>query len=296
MLFDLVVLGTDPAGVSAVELAANLGHRVAIVEDPENFGQFKAIGLNRKPNSAVRHFCGSARFATAEALEIRRSQQTQVISARHFLLACGNRPKRPAHVPFDGKRIFDSDEVTRQAQLPPSLLIVGAGQHGLRCAADLLERDVRISLVDLSKTLDPARESLGTQILWERIQQASCPVHWGTTVLGVENRKSVATVFYDNGSIESYGGVVFAVGRVGCTQQLNLPRPDLLLDETFRVWCDETGQTGLPRFYAVGSVVGFPRFEGSPAEEAEHIIRQMFGEAISLKPPAFFRMEKQLSR
>jgi NAD(P) transhydrogenase len=208
----------------------------------------------------------------------------------------GTRAKRPLHIPFDGRRILSSDEMLPVDELPQNVLVVGAGEHGVRCAAHLLKRGVRVSLVDQSPGKPLAGVSRRSEADWRQVTLGRCPVSFGTTVLGVESRRSAVTVFYDNGSIETYGAVAFAVGRIGCTEHLGLPRPDLLLDETDRVWCNERGQTGLPHIYAVGSVVGFPRFAGTPQEEAEQIIGQMLAEETLPKPPAFLKGRKRVPR
>ncbi|MCA9068642.1 MAG: FAD-dependent oxidoreductase, partial [Planctomycetaceae bacterium] len=115
-------------------------------------------------------------------------------------------------------------------------------------------------------------------LAWDTVRALECPVHWGTTILGVERRHSSVIVYHENGSIETFDGVVFAVGRVGCTDHLQLPHPDLLLDETQRVWSNEFGQTSLSHIYAVGSVVGFPKTSVSPKQQAlrlvEHLIQE----------------------
>jgi pyruvate/2-oxoglutarate dehydrogenase complex dihydrolipoamide dehydrogenase (E3) component len=72
-----------------------------------------------------------------------------------------------------------------------------------------------------------------------------------------------------------------------------LPWPDLLLDENHRVWCNERGQTDLPHIYAAGSVVGFPRFPGTPSQEAEHIIGHILAEDTLPKPPVFLKGKKR---
>ena len=288
MLFDLAVLGNDPAGLAAARLAAEAGQRVAVVDDPENFGRTESLVPDR---TGIRHFSGSTRFQTDQSLEIAFSGKTQSLRARRYLLACGDRPKRPAQIPFDGQRILDSDEARGRDDLPGTRLIVGAGKHGLACAADLLRRGGRVSLVDQCRSIDSKASAPEQARFWETIREARCPVHWGTTVLGVENRNSAVTVFYDDGAIESYAGVVFAVGRLGCTDRLDLPCRDLLVDESCRVWCNEWGQTNVPHIYAAGAVVGFPRFAGTPAEEARHILPALLAEAIPPKP-AFLRKDR----
>jgi NAD(P) transhydrogenase len=293
MLFDLLVLGTDPAGLEAARLAYDLGQSVAIVDDPDHF---EAQTLAKAPLPNMGHFNGMVKFLAWDSLEIADSARAVRILARRILLAMGTKAKRPVHVPFDGQKILTSDEILKRETLPQNVLIVGAGEHGIRCAAQLAKRGVRVSLVDQSAA--PGSKGLPRRIqpYWKAVSEARCPVSLGTTVLGVESRNSAVTVFYDNGSIETYGAVAFAVGRLGCTEHLQLPRPDLLLDENLRVWCNERGQTGLAHIYAVGSVVGFPRFAGTAVEEAEHILHQMLTDEALPKPPAFLKGKNRVPR
>jgi NAD(P) transhydrogenase len=273
MLFDLVVLGTEPAGLLAAERASELGRRVAVVNDPAHFssrGQLTPFN-RQKPN--IRYFNGFAKFASDESLEIADSRETCRIRGERFLFACGDRPKRPVHLPYDGQTILDSDEILRLPQSPQSVLIVGAGSHGTRCARELLSRGAKVSLVD-QREFDLRGTSVPTGDVASRIQ-------WGTTILGVERRERGVMVFHRNGSFESFGAVIFAVGRWGCTEHLNLPRSETLLDESRRFWCDDVGQTENPRFFAVGSVVGFPPRDFTPEEEAERLIRRLYPQGIS---------------
>lgn len=59
------------------------------------------------------------------------------ISAEAVMVACGTRPLRPAHIPFDGKRIFDSDQLLWGGvrDVPRDLIVVGAGVIGMEYAS-----------------------------------------------------------------------------------------------------------------------------------------------------------------
>lgn len=268
MQFDLVVLGSETPGLLVAAQAADLGHRVAVADDPKHFRRdFGQIHQAKLP-PRIPYFSGFTKFATDESLEITNSRQKRSINARRFVFACGTRARRPSHVPFDGGAIRDSDDIWNPADVPQSVLVVGAGRHGLASARQFLAMGTKVSLVDQRKT--PPQTSMPVN------DPLSCRIHWGTTVLGVERCESRVRVFHGNGSFETYGGVVFAVGREGCTSRLNLPRSETLLDETGRFWCTEAGQTEIPQFYAVGSVVGFPRRFLDPAEEADQVIAQAF--------------------
>jgi NAD(P) transhydrogenase len=52
---------------------------------------------------------------------------TQTIHADKILIATGSKPFRPADIPFDGQRIFDSDSINTLSYLPKSIAITGSG-------------------------------------------------------------------------------------------------------------------------------------------------------------------------
>lgn len=277
-------------------LASELGQSVAIAQDPQHFKPHEASEWELAGPSRLGYFTGCVKFLAPDSLEITNAERIERVEGQRLLLAVGTRAKRPAHIPFDGQKILTSDEMPRLDDLPQNVLVVGAGEHGVRYAAEMVQRGVRVSLVDQSSGANSLGLARRNPADWQEVTEARCPVSWGTTVLGVESRRSAVTVFYDNGSIETYGAVAFAVGRKGCTEYLSLPRPDLLLDENFRLWCNERGQTGLSHIYAVGPVVGFPRFAGTPRQEAEHVIGQMLVEDMLPKPPIFLKGRKRSPR
>eukprot|EP00986_Skeletonema_menzelii_P010392 scaffold5067_cov161-Skeletonema_menzelii.AAC.4 len=49
------------------------------------------------------------------------------IQASKILVASGSTPFRPGGIPFDGKRVFDSDSINTLSYLPKSVAIVGSG-------------------------------------------------------------------------------------------------------------------------------------------------------------------------
>ena len=59
------------------------------------------------------------------------------ISADRFLVACGTRPLRPPDVPFDGSRVFDSDQLLwgGVSMIPRDLIVIGAGVIGMEYAS-----------------------------------------------------------------------------------------------------------------------------------------------------------------
>lgn len=55
------------------------------------------------------------------------SGSISTLKANKILLATGSQPFRPGGIPFDGKRIFDSDSINALNRLPRSVAITGSG-------------------------------------------------------------------------------------------------------------------------------------------------------------------------
>ena len=62
----------------------------------------------------------SSLFVTADNI-------CSTLQADKVLLATGSAPFRPGGVPFDGKRVFDSDSINTLSRLPKSVAITGSG-------------------------------------------------------------------------------------------------------------------------------------------------------------------------
>jgi NAD(P) transhydrogenase len=72
--------------------------------------------------------------------------------------------------------------------------------------------------------------------------------------------------------------VLFSVGRVGDTSELNLQAAGLEPDERGRLWCNENHQTWVPHIYGVGDVVGFPALASVSMEQGRRAVCHAFGQ------------------
>jgi len=82
-------------------------------------------------DAGVAYIQGLASFPNTggtESLLVQSADGTSVtIRARDVLISTGSQPFRPVGIPFDGKRIFDSDSINQLSYLPSSIAITGSG-------------------------------------------------------------------------------------------------------------------------------------------------------------------------
>ena len=60
-------------------------------------------------------------FVTSE------DNSVSTVNAKNILIATGSTPFRPGGIPFDGRRVFDSDSINTLGYLPKSVAITGSG-------------------------------------------------------------------------------------------------------------------------------------------------------------------------
>ena len=78
--------------------------------------------------NTLRSAFASARFLDRNTVELSTDAgDAPQVGFENALIAVGTRPHRPDSVPFDRKRVFDSDEFLKLQHLPRTLTVIGGG-------------------------------------------------------------------------------------------------------------------------------------------------------------------------
>jgi NAD(P) transhydrogenase len=76
--------------------------------------------------------------------------------------------------------------------------------------------------------------------------------------------------------------LMYSIGRIGATKDLNLQSIGITPDERGRLKVNENYQTALNHVYAVGDVVGFPALASTSMQQGRHAACHAFGLACDL--------------
>ncbi len=205
-----------------------------------------------------------------------------------MLIACGTRPFRPSHVPFNGTNVFDSDEIIELPRLPRSLTVIGAGVIGVEYATIFSALDVAVTLIEPRKTfLDFIDKELIEEFVHD-LRDRNVGLRLGASVDKIELNASgrVATTLADGRTVTS-DMLLYAAGRAGATDDLNLAAIGLAVDDRGRIKVDpKTLQTDVPHIYAAGDVIGFPSLASTSMEQGRVAACHAFG--LSPPPPPEF--------
>ena len=257
-------------------LLITLNHEVEVLE--HQFARNKVSTLS-----------GEARFISENTIEVLGAEgETTQFSADRVLLAVGTRPFRPDYIPFDGKSILDSDEILEIIDLPRSITVIGAGVIGIEYASIFSALDTHVTLIEpRDSMLDFIDRELIEDFTYQ-LRDRGMKILFGTPVASVTKSEDTCTITLENGRSVRSEMVLFAAGRIGSTDRLNLEACGLEHDHRGRLSVDaKTFQTCVPHIYAAGDVVGFPSLASTSMEQGRIAACHAF-DAQMQNPPEFF--------
>ncbi len=258
------------AGDLAARLGKTLEHEIAVLEH-----QFARNG--------VRTAVGSARFTGGHEIaitsEVNGRFVEEVVRAEKVLIATGTTPYRPAHIPFNGTTVLDSDDFIRAPRVPRSLAVVGAGVIGLEYATIFSALDVPVTLIE---PRDRFLDFLDGEIVANLIHQMR---DRGIAIrLSGELRKiafdegGMPVCHLEDGRQVRAETVLFTAGRMGATARLGLDSCGIETDHRGRIAVDPaTFQTSAQHIYAAGDVIGFPSLASTSMEQGRTAACHAFG-------------------
>lgn len=233
--------------------------------------------------NGVELIAAEASFLDEHTLHLRdvAGQGERQLSAAHIVIACGTRATRPDHIPFDGRRVFTSDQILDLDSIPARLAVVGAGVIGLEYASIFAALGVRVTVVDRRSRLLPFIDEEIVDALVYHLRQNRVTFRLGESVQEietyVENGSEHIELRLESGKEIGSERTLYSIGRTGATERLNLGNAGLSADDRGRLQVNQHYQTEVPHIYAVGDVIGFPSLAATSMEQGRLAAGHAFG-------------------
>lgn len=340
--YELIVIGTGPAGEKAAVKAGYFGHKVAIIEKEKRYGGAEVVTgtipsktlketalffsgkyekglytIERALSHAAsiedfmyrknyvadtegaeveenlkRHkvdiYHGTASFVDEHTVQI--SDGTQ-ISADYIIIATGSYPYHPPGIPFDGKRIHDSDSILEITRFPKSLCIVGAGVIGCEYTTIFATIGTKVYLINDKDQILPFIDREVSADLVAQMKTTGIEILFNTSIQKIE---APATDFepvritLQNGQPIEVDMFLYAAGRSGHVQELNCQKIGLQMGKRETILVDKTFRTNIPNIYAVGDVIGFPALASTSMDQGRVAVAHIFKTKDLENLPSFF--------
>jgi len=222
---------------------------------------------------------GLAQFVDPHTIEIRGESDKTVIRGEHVLIACGTRPAGNNDIPFDGKRVFDTDQINALQGLPRELIVVGAGVVGLEYTSFMAAMGVEVTVIDQRPQLLDFVDREIIEALAYHLRQMNTTFRLGDKVtrVGFDEQRDRVFAELESGKKVQANALLYAVGRQANGDQLALEAAGLQPDSRGKVIVNAEYQTAVPHIYAAGDVIGFPALASTSMEQGRLASCHMFG-------------------
>jgi NAD(P) transhydrogenase len=232
---------------------------------------------------------GVASFVDGHHVKVCAPGGENVFEAEKIVIAVGTKPASSPKVPINGRNIINSDQILDLQALPKTLIVVGGGVIGVEYTCMFAALGVRVTLVEkrprLLEFADQEivealsyhlRDSRVTMRLHEEVESVE-ELGDGTVVANLESKKRI-----------SGDALLYAVGRQGNIDELNLTAAGIEADARGRIPVDKDFRTKVPHICAVGDVIGFPSLASVSMEQGRVAVERAFGDEGVQSNPSFY--------
>jgi dihydrolipoamide dehydrogenase len=266
-------------GQPKIDTAKLVGWKSKVVS--QLTGGLDTLAKQRK----VRVVRGTARFASPKQLEVERDGARELVDFDQCIIAAGSEPAMLPGLPNDA-RVIDSTGALELKALPRRMLVIGGGIIGLEMATVYDALGVKVSVVELTKTLIPGCDRDLVKPLEKRIAGRYESIMLGTRFTKVTAGDNGITVQFEGDQApaepQTYGLVLVAVGRSANGKRINAEKAGVEVNERGLIQVDKQQRTNVPHIFAIGDIVGQPMLahkashEGKVAAEAAAGLKSFF--------------------
>lgn len=232
---------------------------------------------------------GVAKFVDAHTVEVAGEGERSLLQGEHVLIACGTRPAHDPSIPFDDKRILDTDHLSGLDGIPREMIVVGAGVVGLEYASFLAALGTEVTLIDQRPVILDFVDREITEALAYHLRQMGTTFRLGEKVtrVGIDEQRDRVFAELESGKKILADALLYAVGRQANGDQLGLESAGLQPDSRGRIKVNDRFQTEAPHIYAAGDVIGFPALASTSMEQGRLASCDMFGLPFNHMPEFF---------
>jgi NAD(P) transhydrogenase len=236
--------------------------------------------------NGVRLIHGRASFVDPHTVAVEDpAGNVERFTAAHIVIAAGSRPYRPPEVDFGHPRVRDSDTILALDRTPGSVTIYGAGVVGCEYASMFCSLGLKVNLVNSrDKLLSFLDDEIIDAIKYHLRDQGAIMRH-NEPYERVEARDDGVILHLKSGQKLKTDVLLWANGRTGNTDGLELEKAGLAVDERGNIKVNDLYQTAVPHIYAVGDISGPPALASAAYDQgrvaATHIVQGSSDERLA---------------
>lgn len=229
----------------------------------------------------VKVFKGFGFIEDAHTVSVTSGDTKEYLKARFILVATGSVPRDIPIFPTDGVRIINSDHALELAELPASIVILGAGAVGVEFASVMARFGVETTLVEMLPRVLPIEDAAISAELERALRAQKITVKTSTKCEAAEvNDQGVSVTLVDGQGERTTlqtEKLLVAVGRRPVSAGIGLENTRAEVDQGGYIIVNGFLQTAEPSVYAIGDVINTPWLAHVASAEGIVAVEHMAG-------------------
>ena len=213
---------------------------------------------------------GEAEFASAQELKVKSSKGVESVRAKNFIVATGSRPIEIPGFAIDEKNVLSSTGALALEQVPKKVAVIGGGYIGLEIGSYMAKLGTEVNVLEASKSvLASVSDKDCVQVVARKLKKDGVKVHLNAFAKSYKKSGNGYEVTAEiNGKAEVFkvDKILLTVGRKPNSDQMNLKKIGLQIDERGFLKVNPQRRTNVPNIFAIGDICGQPML----AHKASH--------------------------
>jgi NAD(P) transhydrogenase len=247
-----------------------------------------ALVQDQLKRNGVELIHGPGAFIDPHHIRVELNTGFSEFEAQYVVIATGTKPAANPKVPVNGRTIINSDQILTMPQIPKTMIVVGGGVIGVEYACIFGTLGVRVIVVEMRPRLLEFADNEMVEALTYHMRDHRATLRLNEEVESVEelsDGKVAANLVSKKRIIAD--ALLYAVGRQGNVDALNLPAAGLQADDRGRIKVDADYRTAQPHIFAVGDVIGFPSLASVSMEQGRIAAARAFGLDVHSDPAGY---------
>ncbi|HVW83053.1 MAG TPA: Si-specific NAD(P)(+) transhydrogenase [Bryobacteraceae bacterium] len=230
---------------------------------------------------------GQASFLDPTHIAVENSRGKTEIESPFIIIGAGTKPAVSPRVPINGRTIINSDQILSMAEIPRTLIVVGGGVIGVEYTCMFAALGVRVILIEKRPRLLEFADAEMVEALSYHLRDSRVTMRMNEEVESVEEAGSGVVANLQSKKKISGDALLYAVGRSGNIDELNLAAAGIEADSRGRIPVDADFRTKQPNIFAVGDVIGFPSLASVSMEQGRIAAGRAFSLPVHSNPSTY---------
>ncbi len=216
--------------------------------------------LFNKNNISV--FAGTGQLLTKNVVAIQNEagEISNELEAKNVIIATGARPRSIPGIEIDKENIISSREAMSLAELPKSMIVIGAGAIGVEFAYFYQTMGCQVTLVEMMPTILPIEDREITALLSRSFKKNKMKILTSCHVkkIAVSDNRVTVNIEAEQAHSELEADLaLMAIGVRGNFEELGIEKVGVITEKGY-IKVNEYYQTSVENIYAIGDIIGPP--------------------------------------